>query len=644
MSLRRKALFIFTAISIGLIGLLYFNARLFVMEGFLEQEEAQVNRNIQRLRNAVDADIDRLFRTAIDWGFWDETYDFVQGEHDTYIVDNLANDTLVNLGVNMMLFVNRDGELVFGKVINLDTAEDDPIPSEVDTYIASGSLLTNHQDTNSRISGFIDVGNRVMMVVSVPILMNDAQGPLQGSLIIGRYIDDAYVTSLGDSLAISVQAAAPAQLDSLPDFATVFRNGQTNQTTSAIEVISENQIAGYTILTDIQDEPVMIFRIDLPRDIYAQGQVSLNFFLLAMGAITIITLTCIWWGISHDILTPILSLSDTIARIRTTGELSLEIPIRGNDEIASLALDLKQMVRELDAAHKALKRAHDELEQRVEERTHELSEANQKLRQEIHHHQQTQLELQQARDQALEALRLKTQILANISHDARTPLNVIMLRADMLKRGHFGTITSKQIAAMDKILFHSQQLLGFFDNLVTEAQLTANKTTIHQAALVPQELLNDILNTMSPIAERKGLVLHGAVSPELPPQLMGDQERLSQIIINLVGNAIKFTESGQVQLQLLKSDDLEWIVKVSDTGQGIDEAALPHIFTPFWQVDGSMTRHANRGVGLGLSIVKQLVKLMDGHIDVNSKPGMGSTFIVRLPLLYIEESIECTHS
>jgi signal transduction histidine kinase len=142
---------------------------------------------------------------------------------------------------------------------------------------------------------------------------------------------------------------------------------------------------------------------------------------------------------------------------------------------------------------------------------------------------------------------------------------------------------------------------------------------------------------MNVLAGLKGLMLKTSLDPNLPTALYGDEQRLQQLLVNLVGNAIKFTPSGEVSVSFLTTDNAHWAIQVADSGIGIPKEAQEYIFEPFRQVDTSNT-HRNRGTGLGLSITKQLVELMDGQILLESGVGEGSTFTVLLPLLITDRS------
>jgi PAS domain S-box-containing protein len=236
-----------------------------------------------------------------------------------------------------------------------------------------------------------------------------------------------------------------------------------------------------------------------------------------------------------------------------------------------------------------------------------------------------------ARDQALEADRLKGELLARVSHELRTPLSAILGYAELLSDGSFGLLGEHQQKAVLEIMGSSQELTMLVNELLDSAQLEAHALKLRVRPFDPIEMLQRVENTMTVLAHNKGLELIATASPDLPATLLSDESRLRQLLINLIGNAIKFTESGTVQARLYRVDEEQWAMEVSDTGPGIPEGARQYVFDPFRQVDGSVTREY-RGTGLGLSIVKRLVELMGGNIRLESEVGRGSTFTIMLPL------------
>jgi signal transduction histidine kinase len=240
-------------------------------------------------------------------------------------------------------------------------------------------------------------------------------------------------------------------------------------------------------------------------------------------------------------------------------------------------------------------------------------------------------ELIQARDQALEVSRLKGELLARVSHELRTPLSAILGYAELLLDGSFGPIGEPQQQAIAEMMGSSQELTILVNELLDAAQLEAHALHLRIRPFDPGEMLQRVENTLAILAHNKGLELTMTIASDLPDTLLGDEPRLRQILINLIGNAIKFTAGGSVQARLYRVDADWWALEVSDTGHGIPEDAQQYIFEPFRQVDGSVTREY-RGTGLGLSIVKSLVELMGGTIRLESEVGRGSTFTLALPV------------
>ncbi len=254
------------------------------------------------------------------------------------------------------------------------------------------------------------------------------------------------------------------------------------------------------------------------------------------------------------------------------------------------------------------------------------------VKEDINERKKMEAELIKARDQALAANRIKSQILANVSHDMRTPLGAIIGYADMLRQNVYGPVTEAQQEKLNAILQSSNQLMDFIRNLLGQAELAAGEVEIKQQRITPQQLLEDI-NTIALIhAESKGLKLNTEIDPRVPEYIVSDNYWLRRILANLVSNALKFTSQGEVNVRITLADDDEyWVLQVSDTGPGIPPELHASIFEPFQTGDNSRS-----GAGLGLAIVHEVIAKMNGRIELESAPGQGSTFTIYLPLHSIE--------
>ncbi len=250
----------------------------------------------------------------------------------------------------------------------------------------------------------------------------------------------------------------------------------------------------------------------------------------------------------------------------------------------------------------------------------------------------TQDALALARDQALEASRLKSQLLAKVSHELRTPLGGILGYAELMNINAFGDLTDRQKDAVAQIIDSTNYLTHLVNELLDEAQIESKTIRLFEDRFSPADLLRSIKASVAALVQKKGLEFVTNIDPNIPLTLYGDFQRLEQILVNLVGNSIKFTKKGRIQVSLYAQGDETWVIEVSDTGKGIPEDAMHYIFEPFRQVDPSSTNE-NQGTGLGLAITKQLVELMKGKIQLRSEVGVGSTFIIELPLQKTTEGI-----
>ena len=238
--------------------------------------------------------------------------------------------------------------------------------------------------------------------------------------------------------------------------------------------------------------------------------------------------------------------------------------------------------------------------------------------------------LQLAHEAALEANRLKTQLLANVSHDLRTPLGAIIGYAEMLQEGVYGSVTSEQHGAAAEIIDSSNQLLMFVNNLIGQAQIETGRVRMVFKLFPVKDVIDSLQSVVGLVSQKKGLSVAYEIDPLLPTWVCGDPYWLRQMVLNLLTNAVKFTEDGSIHVRLFKVDPAWWAIEVADTGIGISEDAQRTIFEPYYQVDNTAARHT--GSGLGLFIIKELADQMGGRVTVQSRLGVGSTFRVTLPL------------
>ena len=316
--------------------------------------------------------------------------------------------------------------------------------------------------------------------------------------------------------------------------------------------------------------------------------------------------------LQSNVLRPILDLASVMRHIQTTGDCSVRAVGTGADEIGVLTVGFNRMLDQIEAANQSLRAAHDLLELRVEQRTQELREAK----------------------EAAEAANVaKSQFLANMSHEIRTPMTAILGYADLLADADGSPDERRE--QIEIIRRNGKHLLGLINDILDLSKIEAGRMTVQRTDCPPHAVANEVISLMRAQADAKRLQLVVEYRAPIPATIQSDPARLRQILMNLVGNAVKFTEQGEVRLVVRMLDPLEApepriAFEVVDTGIGMTEEQLAVAFQPFCQADNSMTRRYG-GSGLGLAISWRFARLLGGEITVESAPDRGSRFQLAIP-------------
>ncbi len=313
--------------------------------------------------------------------------------------------------------------------------------------------------------------------------------------------------------------------------------------------------------------------------------------------------------IARAIVRPIDTLADASREIARSHDYAQRLPDGGTDEIGTATNAFNDMLEEIRARGDALSRANRELESRVVERT---------------------LSLQHEKDRAEAASMAKTRFLANMSHELRTPLNAVIGASQLLQDGRDDA--EQQAALVGSIRDSGTKLLSLIDNILDLARIESGVMKLHTEDFNLPDCVESAISTASVLARMKGLDMACVIAPDLAAWRHGDAARLRQILLNLLGNAVKFTVRGEVVLRIAPGATADALhISVSDTGIGIGEASLKQVFEPFRQADDASNRRFG-GSGLGLAISRQLVEAMGGRIAVHSVLGSGSCFDIELNL------------
>jgi sensor domain CHASE-containing protein len=287
MALRLKILGVISIALVGLFAILYVTSQVILGSSFAALEDQDTRQNLERARDALLAELLALHTKSADWANWDDTYAFIEDANPDYIESNLVDKAFVDLRLNLMLFIAPSGKLVFTKAFDLQNEKEIALPPSLAPHLSSDSPLLKQPDPNRGLTGIVLLAEGPLLISSRPILTSEGNGPSRGTLIFGRYLDDASLQRLAGTTHLSIAARRFDDAQMPPDFQSA-KAVLSETTPRFVQPSSQSSIMGYGLLQDVYSKPALLLRVELPRDIYQQGQATIRYLMLWVIAIGLV--------------------------------------------------------------------------------------------------------------------------------------------------------------------------------------------------------------------------------------------------------------------------------------------------------------------------------------------------------------------
>ena len=584
MKLKKKLVLIFSASYILIFMCFFIASNTFLMKGFLEIEDSNIRRQTELGLKSLDLRIDELDQTTHGFAARDDTYYYIESGLKHFINELLLSSTFIDYEISFMAFLNGEGDIICSKAFNLVELKNIPFPGSIREAIEQHSVLKNYNETDNGVSGILMTLDGPILLSSRPVITTEESGPIIGTLICGRYLDFLEVEKLKESTFLSLEVIDVNDVNSLgsnkPESLAL------NGSQISIERQGYDTIIGYSVLYDIFEEPILVLKVDSPRDVYTHGLLVFAYFVgSGVLAGVVIALLSIF-VMNHFILTRIVKLSKDVSEIDPHMIATTKVSIPGDDEVSMLS-------ENIDALFDALNLYQHRLKER--ERMATIGETS-----------------------------------AMVGHDLRNPLQVVYLLGSRLGKKigvlRDGGVDDSDLKDLEYIEEKLWEQTNYMNKIVSDLQdFSKNIMVVYEDADLEQMVI-DVIGTLKIPDDVE-------VSVRLDEGLRSvraDGNLFKRVFTNMLTNGIQaLPEGGSLTVTGTASDDEATIV-VSDTGVGVSEENMNKLFQPLFTTKA-------KGTGLGLAVCKRIVEAHRGEITVESEEGVGTSFTIKIPMHPEEE-------
>lgn len=665
MHLNRKLCILVALSIVGLITFLVVLSHVILAVRFHDLEAQGVERNMRRVLHAIATDLQALERTAADWAYWDDTYQFMHDQNAAYIESNIGGGVFVNLKQDVLLFIDPAGRIVFGRAYDRETGEERPVPTDLPGYLVPGGLLVER--AGDSMSGIVRLEDGPPLLVAArAILTSEQEGPSRGTLVWGHYWDTATTARLSAATELDLTTYY-WDSPSLPADLREIEQKLTPASPVYMEPLDGDTIAGYVSIRDIGGEPVLLVQAVMARTIFAPAHdavIVFNVIMVVTGALFLVgTLILLRrFAVHSHRLDVVFSSSPTaLLLLNEDGSITQMNPAArqlfggSHGNLAPGRLEALLDPASQKAAMRALQGVLQKREpQRVEvvaqdqdRQTFDAEFAFAPIRgirgrvtgavctvRNITAHKQAAAHLRNSLQREMELNALRSRVVAVTSHELRTPLAVMRLSTDLLMRYGERLTSERREAQLCQIQGGIERMVNLIDNVLIYNHLDSGRRTFSLQPLDVAALCQEIIDEYVALNDghRFELSVFGTRS-----NVAVDRGLLRYAVTNLISNAVKYSPPGTTVRLRLTYRAGEIVLEVEDEGIGVPPEDQPHIFEPFYRAQNA---DSVLGTGLGLAIARQAAEMHAGTIKYESNNGAGSTFTVTLPCAHVGETYE----
>ena len=603
MSLRRKNFIAIITTLIGLVLVLFVVSQFIILRQFDEQQKATVQFDVGRTVNALTQQLDNLSSVSSDWAYWDATYQFVQDGNQAYIDANLYDDTIINLRLDFMLFINNRGESFYLKLLN---RSDDVF----NTATGSLKIQAEHMKTLLSMSsarqinkGIIYVGQHPTLVAARNILNSGMAGTPHGVLIIGRYLDASLLAQISQQTQLNVTTSLWDATQTPADFVQAKTALITTQNDPYVYLQSARMAHGYTLLDDINNKPILILQVQTQNNIYQAGQQAVLYILVMLLVAGLVFGFVIIWLVERIVISRLAYMDRRMSEISHSNDLSARIALHGDDELTRLAATINDSLAKREQSQ----------EEQFRTLNAELTRVNNELQEKI-----ADLKANQ---------KYKDRFFSHASHELRTPLAIMRNRLYLARKKP--DMWESHIDELEDTL---GRLLNVIDDIFDMTKLQDHNLTLNIQQIDLKTFMPMILDGVAPRMKDKCTPLR---------QEFADDDLRVNIDFTYFGRACEklltfmhdFCEPNhEIVFRLQEQNGTERPhahIELSSTGMRFKPEEIPQMFSPFYQVSEGDILNS----GLNLAIAKQIVLLHEGTLDATVDAIKGGCFRLNLPIV-----------